>query len=86
MATITIVDPVTRIEGHLKVEVTIDDVGGVQQVIDAKCSGTLFRGFETDTSGTRSAGRPEPYPTHLRRLPRIARYGVNQGAGKTQQD
>jgi hydrogenase large subunit len=39
--TITI-DPVTRIEGHLKIEATVDD--GV--VKDAKSSGTLFRGFE----------------------------------------
>lgn len=36
------IDPVTRIEGHLKVEAIVDD--GV--VKEAKCSGTLFRGFE----------------------------------------
>lgn len=47
MSTITIVDPVTRIEGHMKVEVTIDKADGIQKVLDAKCSGTLFRGFET---------------------------------------
>jgi hydrogenase large subunit len=51
MATITIVDPVTRIEGHLKVEVTIDNVGGVQKVTDAKCTGTQFRGFENILKG-----------------------------------
>ncbi|MEW6599889.1 MAG: nickel-dependent hydrogenase large subunit [Nitrospirota bacterium] len=51
MATITIVDPVTRIEGHMKVEVTIDSVGGVQQVVDARCSGTQFRGFELILKG-----------------------------------
>jgi len=28
MATITVMDPVTRIEGHMKVEVTIDLVNG----------------------------------------------------------
>lgn len=39
-------DPVTRIEGHLKVDVTIDKVNGVQQVVDAWTSGTMFRGFE----------------------------------------
>ncbi len=43
---VTIVDPVTRIEGHLKVEVTIDSVGGQLTVTDARCTGTLFRGFE----------------------------------------
>jgi hydrogenase large subunit len=40
------IDPITRIEGHLKVEVKIDTVNGVQQVVDAFSIGTLFRGFE----------------------------------------
>ncbi|MBI5684481.1 MAG: nickel-dependent hydrogenase large subunit [Verrucomicrobia bacterium] len=40
------IDPVTRLEGHMKVEVTIDTVRGRQQVVDAKAAGTLFRGFE----------------------------------------
>jgi hydrogenase large subunit len=40
-------DPVSRIEGHLKVEVTIDQVNGSQVVVDAKASGTMFRGIET---------------------------------------
>ena len=52
MATvITVMDPVTRIEGHMKVEVTTDSVGGVTQIVDAKCTGTLFRGFETILKG-----------------------------------
>ncbi len=41
MTTITI-DPITRLEGHLKVEVNVD--GGF--VSGAKVSGTMFRGFE----------------------------------------
>jgi hydrogenase large subunit len=41
MATITI-DPVSRIEGHLKVVVV--EAGGT--VTDARCTGNLFRGFE----------------------------------------
>ena len=45
-ATITI-DPITRIEGHMKVEAVVD--GGA--VREARCSGTLFRGFETILSG-----------------------------------
>jgi len=43
MATITI-DPVNRIEGHLKVEVVLNDTAGT--ITDAKCTGNLFRGFE----------------------------------------
>ncbi len=41
MATITI-DPITRIEGHLKIEAVVED----GEVKDARSSGTLFRGFE----------------------------------------
>jgi len=51
MATTITIDPVTRIEGHLKIEVTIDTVGGLQQVVDARSSGTMFRGFEIMLSG-----------------------------------
>lgn len=42
-----IVDPVTRIEGHLKVEVEVEN--GV--VVDAHTSGTLFRGMELIMKG-----------------------------------
>jgi hydrogenase large subunit len=43
MATITI-DPVNRIEGHLKATVTVNNTTGVVEA--AELSGTLFRGFE----------------------------------------
>lgn len=46
MAKTFTIDPLTRIEGHLKIEVTVDAVNNIQQVIDAKCWGTMFRGFE----------------------------------------
>jgi len=36
------IDPVTRIEGHMKIDAYVD--GG--EVKDAQCCGTLFRGFE----------------------------------------
>ncbi len=42
MSTLTIMDPVTRIEGHMKVELDIEG----NKIIDARCTGTLFRGFE----------------------------------------
>jgi len=42
MAQKIVIDPITRIEGHLGIEVLVD--GG--KVKEAKCSGTLFRGFE----------------------------------------
>ena len=37
-----VVDPVTRIEGHLKIECEVE--GG--KVKDARCSGDMFRGWE----------------------------------------
>ena len=46
MGTIDI-SPVTRIEGHLKIEATVE--GGV--VKDAKSTGTLFRGLEIILKG-----------------------------------
>jgi len=45
------IDPVTRIEGHLRVEVEVD--GGV--VKDAWVSGSLYRGMETILQGRKPA-------------------------------
>jgi hydrogenase large subunit len=42
-----VIDPITRIEGHLKMEATVED--GV--VKDAKSSGVLFRGLELILKG-----------------------------------
>ena len=39
-----IVDPLTRIEGHLKIEVTVDDT--TKEIIDAEIGGMLWRGIE----------------------------------------
>ena len=47
MPTTIKIDPITRIEGHLVIEVTVDTVRGTQQVIGARSSGTMYRGFET---------------------------------------
>lgn len=47
MATKLVISPMTRIEGHLDVEVTVETVGAVQQVIEARCAGMNFRGFES---------------------------------------
>lgn len=47
MAQTIVVDPVTRIEGHLRIEVQVD--GG--KVVDAKAQGTLWRGIEVLLQG-----------------------------------
>lgn len=46
MQILAAIDPVTRIEGHMKVNIKVDTINGVQQVVDAWSVGTLFRGFE----------------------------------------
>jgi NAD-reducing hydrogenase large subunit len=38
-----VIDPVTRIEGHAKITIYLDDTG---QVTDARFHVTEFRGFE----------------------------------------
>ncbi|MBM4040278.1 MAG: nickel-dependent hydrogenase large subunit [Planctomycetes bacterium] len=42
-----VIDPVTRIEGHLRIEVLLDG----HEVKEAKSAGTLFRGFEVILNG-----------------------------------
>jgi len=42
LKTTVVIDPMTRIEGHLKIEATLDN----KKVVDARCGGTLYRGFE----------------------------------------
>ena len=47
MAQKIVIDPITRIEGHLKVEVEIEN----GKVVNAKASGTMARGIETLLKG-----------------------------------
>ncbi len=47
MSTLSIIDPVTRLEGHLKVELEINQ----NQVTDARVRGMLYRGFENILKG-----------------------------------
>ena len=44
-----VIDPVTRIEGHMKVEVDVDDT--THKVTSGKCSAVLYRGFENIVLG-----------------------------------
>src|SRR6202142_3442636 len=48
MATRVVVDPITRIEGHLRVEAMLDDHNRIQ---DAMSSGTMWRGIEVILEG-----------------------------------
>lgn len=42
-----VIDPVTRIEGHLKIKAVVDQL----RVTEARCSGMLYRGFEVILRG-----------------------------------
>jgi hydrogenase large subunit len=54
------IDPLTRIEGHLKVKIDVQDA----KVADAWASGLLFRGFETILVGR----DPQDAPTIVQRV------------------
>lgn len=60
MATVAIIDPVSRIEGHLKIEIEID----AGMITKAKMCGTLFRGFEQLIKGR----APEDAPIITQRI------------------
>lgn len=47
MSRTVVVDPITRIEGHLRIEVTEDN----GRIVDAWASGTQFRGLEIILQG-----------------------------------
>ena len=52
-----VVDPITRIEGHLRIEATVEN--GV--ITDAYSSGTMVRGFEKILkAATRATPGPSP--------------------------
>ena len=58
-----VVDPLTRIEGHLRIEVEVE--GG--KIKDARSCGTLYRGLEVILKG-RDPRDAQHFPAHLRRL------------------
>ena len=47
MATRIVVDPITRIEGHLRIEAEVKD----GKIVDAYSAGTMVRGFEKILKG-----------------------------------
>ena len=53
MAKRMVIDPVTRLEGHLRVEVELEG----NKVVDAWCSGTMFRGLEQILQGRGCPGK-----------------------------
>lgn len=49
-----VVDPVTRIEGHLRVQAVLGDDG---KIVDSMSTGTMWRGLRSHFEGPRSPRR-----------------------------
>ncbi len=59
MATTIEIGPLTRVEGHMDVAVTVESFGGTLKVVDARSSGTTFRGFEIIMAGRDPLDAPQ---------------------------
>ena len=71
-----VIDPITRIEGHLRIEAELD---AQNTITEAYSSGTMVRGIETYPQGPRSARRLGLRPAGLRRLHHRARHRLDPG-------
>ena len=74
--TTIMIDPVTRIEGHAKITLQLDDEGKVQ---DARFHVTQFRGFEKFCEGRPFTEMPSLMARDLRHLPGEPPDGLGQG-------
>ncbi len=72
------IDPITRLEGHGKIEIFLDDEGDVD---NAYFQIPELRGFEQFCVGRPGGGDAAHHQPHLRRLPGSAPYGGDEGAG-----
>ena len=78
-----VVDPVTRIEGHMRVEVNVDKDNVIRNAVS---TGTMWRGIEVILQGPRSARRLGLHPAHLRRLHGHARADLGARGRKRARD
>ena len=73
------IDPITRLEGHGKIEIFLDDDGAVQ---DCFFQIPELRGFERFVVGPAHRGAAPHRHAHLRRLPGEPPHGQRQGRGR----
>ena len=76
MAQRIVIDPVTRIEGHAKITIQLDDAG---KVADARFHVAEFRGFEKFCEGRPFWEMPGITAADLRHLPGQPPAGLGQG-------
>ncbi len=70
------IDPITRLEGHGKIEIFLDEEG---EVANTYFQIPELRGFERFCVGPAGRGDAAPDQPHLRRLPRGPPHGRRQG-------
>ena len=71
-----VIEPVTRIEGHAKVTVHLNDLGEVEKAVFHV---NEFRGFEKFCEGRMFFEMPLDHRAHLRHLPGQPSSGLGQG-------
>ena len=74
-----VVDPVTRIEGHLRVEVNVDYNNVIRNAVS---TGTMWRGIEVILQGPRPARRLGLHRADMRRLHRHPRADLGARRGR----
>ncbi len=73
-----VVDPITRIEGHLRIEAQMDG----DNIAEAYSSGTMVRGIETHPQRAGPARRLGLCTTHLRCLHPGPRHSLHSSGGR----
>ena len=76
------IDPVTRLEGHGKIEIFLDESGNVAK---AYVQVPELRGFEKFSEGRDGRGDAEDHAEDLRRVPDDPPHGLDEGRGRSLQ-
>ena len=71
------IDPITRLEGHGKIDIFLDDNG---EVTKAYYQIPELRGFEIFSKGTPRRRYAANYKSYLRSMPNGASYGWDESA------
>ena len=73
------IEPITRLEGHGKIEIYLDDKGNVDRAWFPGAGTARVRKIRTGPPGRRHAA---DHVADLRRLPHRPSHGIHQGAGR----
>ena len=74
-----VIDPITRLEGHGRIDIFLDGTAGWTA---PTCRSRSCAGFEKFAQGRPSRGHAPDHLAHLRRLPHGPPHGGDQGPGR----